>query len=57
MTNPYAFIAIKPTVTIDKARKILGNKSNQLNDKQIEIIVASLYRLANRIIQNQTNQL
>jgi len=41
-----------PTITLNKARKILGNKYNDLKDKELDIIIKSLYALSNRVIQN-----
>ena len=46
--------AIKPTITVEKARKILADKASQLNDQQIETILRSLYALSERVIKIQT---
>lgn len=44
-------------VTIKRAREILGTKANHLNDKQIDIILRSLYALSERVVLTVTNQL
>lgn len=52
MTNPGKTTIAVPTITLDKARKILGNKYNRLKDKELDTILKSLYVLSNRVIQN-----
>ncbi len=41
-------------VTIQRAREILGDKGKNLSDKQIEIILRSLYALSERIVHTVT---
>ena len=42
-------------VTIKKAREILGAKAESLTDKQVEIILRSLYALCEKVVQNVIN--
>ena len=41
----------KQNITIKQARKTLGHKADNLSDKQIAIMLDSLYALAVRTIQ------
>jgi len=41
-------------VTIKRAREVLGTKADHLSDKQIDIILRSLYALSERVIQEIT---
>ncbi|MDP1722420.1 MAG: hypothetical protein Q8L37_04360 [Candidatus Gottesmanbacteria bacterium] len=52
MTTFGKTIIATPTITLIKARKILGKKYNNLKDKELDIILRSLYALSNRVIQN-----
>ena len=52
MTTLGKTIIAAPTITLDKARKILGNKYNRLKDEELDTILKSLYALSNRVIQN-----
>ena len=42
-------------VTVKKARETLGAKAERLTDKQVEIILRSLYALCEKVVQNTTN--
>jgi hypothetical protein len=48
-------MSLETKITIGQARKILGDTGKNLSDKQMDIILRSLYALAVRVIQN-TNQ-
>lgn len=48
-------MTIERKVTIKRAREILGDRAKNLTDKQIDIILSSLYALSVRIIQTITN--
>lgn len=41
-------------ITVKRARVILGDKAKNLSDKQIEIILRSLYALSERIVHTVT---
>jgi hypothetical protein len=47
-----SWYAIKPTIHTEKARKILGDKASTLTDRQIEVMLRSLYALSERVIQS-----
>lgn len=57
MMNAGEYAVSKRNITIDRAREILGNNYNHLSDKQIEIILRSLYALSERIISSVTKKL
>lgn len=44
--------SIERKITTKRAREILGDKARNLTDKQIDIILGSLYALSVRIVQN-----
>ena len=52
--TPMSWYTVTPTITIEKARKILGARAEKLTDKQIEIMLRSLYALSERITKNLT---
>ena len=43
-------------LSVDQARKILGEKAKHMTDKEIRIILDSLYRLSYRIIEGVTKE-
>jgi len=47
-------MSIERKITIKRAREILGDKSDNLSDKQIAIVLNSLYALSERITQAVT---